>query len=112
MVGSLLYSLVRVLLDVIATSHGDQGKLRAEVLALAARFKFSSARSSACAGAQATGWFSLRRARSSRDPLGRVYWSSRRRSWAGIEHWCAGSGRVIGADRGGGDLDLARRAAS
>ena len=34
MVGSLLYSLVRVLLDVIATSHGDQAKLRAEVLAL------------------------------------------------------------------------------
>ena len=34
MVGSLLYSLVRVLLDVIATSHGDQAKLQAEVLAL------------------------------------------------------------------------------
>ena len=29
-----MYSLVRVLLDVIATSHGDQAKLRAEVLAL------------------------------------------------------------------------------
>ena len=34
MVGSLLYSLVRFLLDVIATSHGDQAKLQAEVLAL------------------------------------------------------------------------------
>lgn len=34
MVGSLLYSLVRVLLDVIAASHGDQAKLQAEVLAL------------------------------------------------------------------------------
>jgi hypothetical protein len=33
-VGSLLYALVRVLLDVIATSHGDQAKLPAEVLAL------------------------------------------------------------------------------
>ena len=33
-VGSLLYSLVRVLLDVIATSHGDQASLQAEVLAL------------------------------------------------------------------------------
>jgi hypothetical protein len=33
-VGSLLYSLVRFWLDVIATSHGDQAKLQAEVLAL------------------------------------------------------------------------------
>ena len=32
--GSLLYSLVRFCLDVIATSHGDQAKLQAEVLAL------------------------------------------------------------------------------
>lgn len=30
MVCSLLYSLVRVLLDVLATSHGDEAKLRAE----------------------------------------------------------------------------------
>ncbi len=34
MVGSLIYSLVRVLLDVIAVSRGDQSKLQAEVLAL------------------------------------------------------------------------------
>ena len=34
MVGSLLYSLVRFWLDAIATSHGDQAKLQAEVLAL------------------------------------------------------------------------------
>ena len=34
MVGSLLYSLVRFWLDVIAASHGDQAKLQAEVLAL------------------------------------------------------------------------------
>jgi hypothetical protein len=33
-VGSLIYSLLRVLLDVLATSHGDQAKLEAEVLAL------------------------------------------------------------------------------
>jgi putative transposase len=33
-VGSLIYSLVRVLLDVIATSHGDQAKLQSEVLVL------------------------------------------------------------------------------
>ena len=32
MVGLLLYSLVRFWLDVIATSHGDQAKLQAEVL--------------------------------------------------------------------------------
>ena len=34
MVGSLLYSLVCLLLDVIATSRSDQAKLQAEVLAL------------------------------------------------------------------------------
>ena len=34
MVSSLLYSLVRVLLDVMATSHGDQVKPQAEVLVL------------------------------------------------------------------------------
>ena len=34
MVGSLIYSLVRVLLDVFATTHGDQAKLQAEVLVL------------------------------------------------------------------------------
>jgi len=33
-VGSLIYSLVRAMLDVLATSHGDQAKLQAEVLAL------------------------------------------------------------------------------
>lgn len=31
---SPLYSLMRVLLDVVATSHGDQAKLQGEVLAL------------------------------------------------------------------------------
>ncbi len=34
MVGSLIYSLLRVLLDVLATNHGDQAELQAEVLAL------------------------------------------------------------------------------
>ena len=34
MVASLVYSLIRVLLDVFATSRGDQAKLQAEVLAL------------------------------------------------------------------------------
>ena len=34
MLASLLYSLVRVLLDLFATSHGNQAKLQAEVLAL------------------------------------------------------------------------------
>ena len=34
MVGSLLYSLVRFLLDVIATSQSDRAQLQAEVLAL------------------------------------------------------------------------------
>ena len=34
MVGALLYSVLRVLLDVLVTSHGDQAKLQAEVLAL------------------------------------------------------------------------------
>lgn len=34
MVASLLYALVRVLLDAIAMRHGDEAKLRAEVLAL------------------------------------------------------------------------------
>ncbi len=33
-VAALLYSLLRVLLDVLGTSHGDQAKLQAEVLAL------------------------------------------------------------------------------
>ena len=34
MLGSLLYSLVRVMLDVFATSRKDKAKLQAEVLAL------------------------------------------------------------------------------
>jgi hypothetical protein len=33
-VGSLIYSLLCVLLDVLATRHGDQAKLQVEVLAL------------------------------------------------------------------------------
>ncbi len=33
-VGSLIYSLLRVLLDALATKHGDQAELQAEVLAL------------------------------------------------------------------------------
>jgi hypothetical protein len=31
---SMLYSLIRVVLDAIATSHHNEAKLRAEVLAL------------------------------------------------------------------------------
>ena len=34
MVASLIYSLLRVLLDALATNHGDQAELQAEVLAL------------------------------------------------------------------------------
>ena len=34
MVSSLIYSLLHVLLDLLATSHGDHAKLQAEVLAL------------------------------------------------------------------------------
>ena len=34
MLASLLYSLLRALLDVLATSRGDQAQLQAEVLAL------------------------------------------------------------------------------
>ena len=34
MVGSLVYSLVRVLLDLIATRHRDQATLQAEVMVL------------------------------------------------------------------------------
>ncbi|MDQ6878417.1 MAG: transposase [Candidatus Dormibacteraeota bacterium] len=45
--GSLLYSPVRLWLDVIAASHGDQAKLQAEVLALRRQVGFLSARSSA-----------------------------------------------------------------
>jgi hypothetical protein len=32
--GAMLYSLIRVVLDAIATSHSNEAKLRAEVLAL------------------------------------------------------------------------------
>ena len=52
MVGSLLYSLVRVLLDVVATNRSDQAKLQAEVLALRRQVRFSSAMSSGCVGVQ------------------------------------------------------------
>ena len=34
MIGSLIYSLLRALLDVSITRHGDEAKLQAEVLAL------------------------------------------------------------------------------
>ena len=34
MLVSLVYSLLRTLLDVLATSHGDHARLQAEVLAL------------------------------------------------------------------------------
>jgi len=33
-VGSLIYSILRALLDALTTSHGDQAELQAEVLAL------------------------------------------------------------------------------
>jgi hypothetical protein len=34
LVVSLIYSLIRVIFDVLATNHGDQAALQAEVLAL------------------------------------------------------------------------------
>jgi hypothetical protein len=42
-VGSLIYSLVRVLLDLMATSHGDQAELQAEVLVLRRQVQVSRA---------------------------------------------------------------------
>ena len=39
MLASLLYSLLRALLDVLATSRGDQAQLQAEVLALRRRIQ-------------------------------------------------------------------------
>jgi len=48
-VGSLIDSLVRVLLDVMATSHGDQAKLQAEVLVLRRHRPGSRTSDQACA---------------------------------------------------------------
>ena len=74
MVGSLLYSLVRFWLDVIATSHGDQAKLQAEVLALRHQVHVLERRSSGCAGVQAIAWFWQPGASGFRHRRGRVYW--------------------------------------
>ena len=43
MVGSLIYSLVQLLLDVLVTSHSDQAELQAEVLALRPQIEESRA---------------------------------------------------------------------
>jgi hypothetical protein len=51
---SMLYSLIRVVLDAIATSHHNEAKLRAEVLALRQQVKCLSDRSNACDGNRKT----------------------------------------------------------
>jgi hypothetical protein len=100
-VGSLLYSLVRFRLDVIVTSHGDQAKLQAEVLALRREVQVLERQ--------------IKRVRWS--PGDRLHLAALRErippsAWAGLlvkpekcsggtANWCAGRGRLIGAGRGG-----------
>ena len=99
MVGSLLNSLVRVLLDLMATSHGDQAKLLAEVLALRRQIQVLERQ------IKGVRWTSGDRMimAALRERLPRsawaYSWSSPRRCSVGAELWCAESGRPIEAGR-------------
>jgi len=100
-VGSLIYSLVRVLLDLMATSQGDQAELQAEVLVLRRQVQVLERQ--------------IKRVRWS--PGDRMALAALRErippsAWAallvkpetvlGIANWCVESGRLIGIGHGGG----------
>jgi len=98
-VGSLMYSLVRLLLDVLTTSHSDQAKLQAEVLALRRLVQVLERQIKRVHWRPAIGWSWRRCANAFRDRAGRDSWSNRRRRSAGTAHWCKGSGQLIRPDR-------------
>ncbi len=52
---SMLYSLIRVLLDVMATSHSNEAKLGAEVLSLRRQVQVLERQSNGCDGSQVIG---------------------------------------------------------
>src|SRR5207245_3662250 len=109
-VASLVYSLIRALVDVFATGRSDRAALKAEVLASGARFRFLSARSSGCAGREAIEWSWPPCMSISRNRLGRDYWCDRRRCLAGTGHWCVGNGLPTVAVHGGADRPSRRSA--
>lgn len=93
---SLLYSLVRFLLDVVATSRADRAKLQAEVLVLRRQVQVLERqikRVHWSAGDRMI--IAALRDRLPQDPAGRDCWCGQRQFSAGTVHWCAESGRLI-----------------
>ena len=99
-VASLFYSLIRVLLDVMVTSRGDQAELQAELLALRRQVQVLERQ--------------IKRVRWSpadRLILAALHERLSRSAWAGLlvnpqtvlgwhGRWCGGSGRPIEVGRG------------
>jgi hypothetical protein len=98
-VGSLIYSLLRVLLDALATSHGDQAGLQAEVLALRRQVQVLQRQ------IDRVRWSPGDRMvlAALRERIPRSGWAgllvNRRRCSAGTRRWYEGSGRPTEADR-------------
>ena len=97
---SMLYSLIRVVLDAIATSHSNEAKLRAEVLALRRQVQVLERQ--------------IKRVRwepgdrmilaALRERLPRSAWAAwlvqPRLCWAGIANWFDGGGQRTAVARG------------
>jgi hypothetical protein len=97
---AMLYSLIRVVLDAIATSHTNEAKLRAEVLALRRQVQVLERQ------IKRVRWepgdrmiLAALRERLPHRPGPRC-WSSRRLCWAGIANWFAGGGQRTEVSRG------------
>jgi len=73
-VDSLVYSLLRALVDLLVTGRADQAKLQAEVLVLRRQVQWSRGRLSAFSGNRLIGCFWRPCANAFRDRVGRVCW--------------------------------------
>jgi hypothetical protein len=111
-VAGVLYSLIRLLLDVVATSRQEQAKLQAEVLVLRRQAQVLERQINRVQWSPADRMILA----ALRERLPRTAWagllSGSRPCSDGIATWCAGGGRRTIAGRGGADLRLPRTVAS
>ena len=87
MMASMLYSLIRVVFDAIATSHPNEAKLRAEVLALRQQVRVLDRQLKRVRWEPADRMIRPPCGGGCRTRPGLPCWYSQRLCWAGIANW-------------------------
>jgi len=96
----MLYSLIRVVLDAIATSHHNEAKLRAEVLALRQQVQVLERQIKRVRWEPADRMILAACGSGCRARPGLHCWCNRRLCWAGLGNWFDGGGQRTEVVRG------------